>query len=239
MDNQVQEIKNLQEKNQELTKKLEELSSKFDTFSSTLENHTHGGLDGSKSFYNETIALKPGTGISSGKYGFIDAEIFQPRTSIIDRLMGALVVGDGTKGSGIVDNIKNTSQLSIEHQPLTNGTTNNTFFYGFRSPVYSGTNNGSVTSGGTTLSQNKFTWEVNELAGAYLLVVDSANPTTADTKDTAEGTTGAFTTSITGLTPNTLYHVRAFATNSVGTSYGSDVTFTTLAATSGNFFQFF
>jgi uncharacterized protein (TIGR02145 family) len=39
--------------------------------------------------------------------------------------------------------------------------------------------------------------------------------------------TGSFTSDITGLTPNTLYHVRAYATNKVGTAYGNDVTFTT------------
>jgi len=58
-----------------------------------------------------------------------------------------------------------------------------------------------------------------------------ANPTIADseTTDGAVAATGAFTSSITGLTPNTLYHVRAYATNTVATSYGADVTFTTLA----------
>jgi hypothetical protein len=35
---------------------------------------------------------------------------------------------------------------------------------------------------------------------------------------------------ITGLTPGTQYHVRAYATNSIGTAYGSDLTFTTLSA---------
>lgn len=40
---------------------------------------------------------------------------------------------------------------------------------------------------------------------------------------------GSFTTSLTGLTPSTQYHVRAFALNSVGVSYGADLTFTTLA----------
>jgi uncharacterized repeat protein (TIGR02543 family) len=58
------------------------------------------------------------------------------------------------------------------------------------------------------------------------------NPTTADSKTTdgPVAATGAFTSSITGLTPGTLYHVRAYATNIAGTSYGSDVTFTTLIA---------
>ena len=61
----------------------------------------------------------------------------------------------------------------------------------------------------------------------------AANPTIALTTKTAQGTrnvTGAFTSSITGLTSGTLYHVRAYATNSSGTSYGSDVSFTTAIA---------
>lgn len=37
--------------------------------------------------------------------------------------------------------------------------------------------------------------------------------------------TGDFTSSITGLTKNTVYYVRAYATNSTGTAYGSVVTF--------------
>ncbi|MDB5238684.1 MAG: fibronectin type protein [Candidatus Parcubacteria bacterium] len=39
--------------------------------------------------------------------------------------------------------------------------------------------------------------------------------------------TGAYTANLTGLTCNVLYHFRAFATNSIGTSYSSDQTFTT------------
>jgi hypothetical protein len=67
----------------------------------------------------------------------------------------------------------------------------------------------------------------------YGVVWDTAiNPTIVLPTKTAQGplaVTGAFTSSITGLTPNTLYHVRAYATNTVATSYGADVTFTTLA----------
>jgi hypothetical protein len=38
---------------------------------------------------------------------------------------------------------------------------------------------------------------------------------------------GTFSATISGLTPGTIYYVRAYATNSVGTSYGSVVSFTT------------
>jgi uncharacterized protein (TIGR02145 family) len=54
------------------------------------------------------------------------------------------------------------------------------------------------------------------------------NPTISD-NHTNDGTgTGIFISTITGLTPNTNYFVRAFATNSVGTAYGLQVEFTTL-----------
>jgi hypothetical protein len=59
----------------------------------------------------------------------------------------------------------------------------------------------------------------------------NANPTTADNaadKGTASAT-GAFTAAITGLSPNTTYHVRAYATNLYGTVYGADVSFATQA----------
>jgi uncharacterized protein (TIGR02145 family) len=39
---------------------------------------------------------------------------------------------------------------------------------------------------------------------------------------------GSFVSTLTGLTSNAQYHVRAYANNSVGTAYGNEVTFTTL-----------
>lgn len=57
----------------------------------------------------------------------------------------------------------------------------------------------------------------------------SANPTISDSKSTDGTGTASFSSTITGLLPNTTYHYRAYATNSIGTSYGSDLTFTTSA----------
>ncbi|HVT74873.1 MAG TPA: peptidoglycan-binding domain-containing protein [Candidatus Paceibacterota bacterium] len=51
----------------------------------------------------------------------------------------------------------------------------------------------------------------------------------ATTTESGSFSTGAFTASATGLACNTLYHTKAYATNSGGTSYGSDTTFTTSA----------
>ncbi|WP_321997463.1 SusF/SusE family outer membrane protein [Draconibacterium orientale] len=56
----------------------------------------------------------------------------------------------------------------------------------------------------------------------------SENPTTADaTTNDGEGT-GAFESMLSELQGNTMYYVRAYATNSAGTGYGPQVSFTTL-----------
>ena len=63
----------------------------------------------------------------------------------------------------------------------------------------------------------------------------SPNPVVGGVNCTSDGTgTGLFTSSITGLTASTLYYVVAYATNSIGTGYGSDLTFTTLASTTSS-----
>jgi len=57
----------------------------------------------------------------------------------------------------------------------------------------------------------------------------TGSPTTSDNKvdNGTASLTGAFTASMTGLTSGTTYYVRAFASNTGGTSYGGEVTFTT------------
>ncbi len=55
----------------------------------------------------------------------------------------------------------------------------------------------------------------------------TANPDLTGNHLEADGTTGEFTVNLTGLTAGTTYYVRAYATNSVGTAYGSQVSFTT------------
>jgi hypothetical protein len=55
----------------------------------------------------------------------------------------------------------------------------------------------------------------------------SHNPTIDNSKTTDGSGIGSFTSNITGLIPNTTYYVRAYATNSVGTGYGDEVSFIT------------
>jgi hypothetical protein len=66
---------------------------------------------------------------------------------------------------------------------------------------------------------------ISELGVCWSL---SVNPTTSDIK-TDEGTgTGSFSSEVSGLKPGTAYYLRAYATNSFGTSYGNEQSFTTL-----------
>ena len=79
------------------------------------------------------------------------------------------------------------------------------------------TGGGNVTAdGGATVTARGICWSTSQ------------NPT-VDGSHTTDGTgTGSFTSSMTGLTANTTYYVRAYATNSAGTAYGEQVSFTTL-----------
>jgi uncharacterized protein (TIGR02145 family) len=51
------------------------------------------------------------------------------------------------------------------------------------------------------------------------------NPTITDNKTTDGNGSGTFASIITDLTPNTTYYVRAYATNSSGIAYGSEISF--------------
>lgn len=54
----------------------------------------------------------------------------------------------------------------------------------------------------------------------------TGSPTTADPATTNGTGTGAFSSTLTGLTPGQLYYVRAYAVNSAGTGYGNEQTVT-------------
>lgn len=57
----------------------------------------------------------------------------------------------------------------------------------------------------------------------------SQTPTIASSKTIDGAGSGAFTSNITGLSPNKTYYVRAYATNSSGTAYGTHISFITAA----------
>jgi hypothetical protein len=77
------------------------------------------------------------------------------------------------------------------------------------------TSGGNITSdGGAAINARGVCWST------------SNNPTISNSKTTDGIGTGSFTSAITGLALTTLYYVRAYATNSAGTTYGAQMSFT-------------
>lgn len=75
---------------------------------------------------------------------------------------------------------------------------------------------GNISSdGGSTVTARGICWSTNP------------NPTIALSTKTIDGSgTGIFSSNITGLSYQTTYYVRAYATNSIGTAYGNELSFT-------------
>ncbi|OQY59149.1 MAG: hypothetical protein B6245_08195 [Desulfobacteraceae bacterium 4572_88] len=83
----------------------------------------------------------------------------------------------------------------------------------------SASSGGNITdTGGVNVTKRGICWSTSQ------------NPTTSSSKneDTGNFVTGSFTLGITGLEKGTTYYVRAYATNSSGTEYGSQISFSTL-----------
>ena len=115
------------------------------------------------------------------------------------------VAGTSYGNERVFTTLPETTIPSVTTAPITNITTN------------SATSGGTVTaSGGASVTARGVCWST------------SPNPTTANSHTNNGTGTGSFVSQLTGLTANTFYYVRAYATNSVGTAYGNQQTFSTL-----------
>ena len=76
-----------------------------------------------------------------------------------------------------------------------------------------------ITDGGTTVTQRGVCYDTQP------------NPTITNNLLISGTGTGVFSVNLTGLSSNTLYYARTFATNAGGTAYGTETTFTTLEMT--------
>ncbi len=87
---------------------------------------------------------------------------------------------------------------------------------------FTATCGGNVTSdGGATVTARGVCWST------------SPNPLISNSHTTNGSGTGSFTSSTTELWANTTYYIRAYATNSSGTGYGEQKSFTTLSGGGG------
>lgn len=80
----------------------------------------------------------------------------------------------------------------------------------------SATSGGNISNdGGATVLARGLCWSTNP------------NPTTDSFKTTDGAGPGTFSSALTNLASGTIYYVRAYATNNIGTSYGNEVSFST------------
>ncbi len=91
-----------------------------------------------------------------------------------------------------------------------------------------------TTTSVTNITNNSATSEENVTSDCGSAVTargicwsKSPNPTVSDSYTIDGSGTGSFMSYLTGLTGNTTYYIRAYATNSVGTAYGNGISFTT------------
>jgi uncharacterized protein (TIGR02145 family) len=84
----------------------------------------------------------------------------------------------------------------------------------------SATSGGNITNdGGSAITQRGIVWST------------TPNPTTASSSTNEGSGAGSFTSGLNGLIANTVYYVRAYATNGEGTAYGNQVSFATTNGT--------
>ena len=158
-------------------------------------------------FYNGSTLVKSITWGSTGSTKTVNA-------SKIDKI---IMREDGTSSNGAGDLQKITFSISPASEAPTVTTTTPSSI-----GQSTATLGGEVTdNGGESVTERGVVYST------------SSNPTTSDTKVQIGSGTGTFSQGVTGLSESTQYYVRAYAINSIGTSYGSEETFTTLSGGRG------
>jgi hypothetical protein len=150
---------------------------------------------------NTSEIYDPVAGTWSSAGTFTTVRYFHRSAVLAD---GSFMIGGGNSGSTALSSVNiysippvNTAQ-SASSVTTTTATLNGTITHtGGQTPTVRGFNYGTTTGYGTNTTEN----------GSF--------------------STGAYTANITGLTCGTTYHYRTYATNSEGTDYSSDATFTT------------
>lgn len=132
----------------------------------------------------------------------------------------ALTQGNNTRYLRVCDGANNCSDTSF------------TVIKNSLASISSPTKN-SITVYGANLGGNVTSDNGNTVTGRGVCVGTSADPALGGNCLSTSGTTGIFSILFSNLTGATVYHYRAYATNSAGTIYTTDDTFTTITPATG------
>jgi hypothetical protein len=194
--------------------------------------------------FDQTTATAGGSVAVGGGASVSDRGVYYSTTSGFSNGSGTKVqastaTGTGAFTSAITGLNANTTYYVVAYATNAGGTS-----YGpeasFTTPAPVGTPPTVTTTSATATGQTTATADGNVSSegtasvtdrGVYYSTTNSFNPATTGTKAQASpaGGAGTFTVSLTGLTASTTYYVVAYASSTVGTSYGSQVSFTTPA----------
>lgn len=163
----------LQRNIEDLQDKLQSLQDKFDVLDASYSKHQHLGTDGSVRY---RIVQQPQQDIQIG-CAFIDSiESVGSNSSLSPGLggtptdyLGYFVAG---KENPETNNNFPSTQIILDYGASTNGSTNWSFLFGQRPPLFTGTS--GVSSAGTLMTDMGQNWAVNSLAGAYVNFYDSS-----------------------------------------------------------------
>lgn len=214
----------------------------------TISENVYGGgnniTENNKGVNGTDVRMTGGT-VSGNLYGGCNEKGTVVTTSSV--IISNGTVGGSVFGGGLGVNTQVTGEATVHISGTGTTVTEDVFGGGDNGTVNGGTEvmidllpsvttapvtnitSGEATCGGNVIS-NGGGGEITERGICYST---NSNPTVDGdgcTKITNGTGTGNFTASMTSLAANTTYHVRSFATNSAGTSYGNEKTFTTASS---------
>lgn len=123
------------------------------------------------------------------------------------------LIGDFYFNPGGIDSSKIKAKLKVT--PLVVLPTINTLAISNVSSTGASSGGTIINDGGVSVTSRGVCWST------------TTSPTTANSKTTDGSGTGIYASDLTGLTSSTIYYVRSYATNSAGTAYGNEFSFTT------------
>ncbi len=194
------------------------------TFTPTNKLSVTGNVDfsGNVAVGTATSAASAQLDITSTTKGFLPPRMtYAQRNAITGPVAGLIVWCTNCGTTGELQVYNGTAWTNMVGNPPTPPPTPPTVVTTSISGIAStsAASGGTVTAdGGSAVTARGICWDI------------ATNPTVALSTKTTNGTgMGSFGSLMTGLTPQTTYFVRAYATNAVGTSYGAELSFTTIA----------
>lgn len=164
----------LQRNIEDLQDQIKKLQDDLAALNTTFEKHQHLGTDGSVRY---RVVQQPQQDAQIG-CAFIDSyEAVSGTTSGSGAIIGGTVTDylayfiAGKENPEVTTNFP-SSQMIFDYNAASNGSTNWTFLYAQRPPLFTGPS--SVTSASTSMTDIAQNWTVNSLAGAYVNFYDSS-----------------------------------------------------------------